>query len=229
MGSESQQGRAAGHNAGPGSGHGWRVAAVVVALAGWLLPAFTLTTPVTAPREWRTWELVTEAAGARHGQVWPGDSIANLARLDQQWRGLAGHPEPQTPGSDAGGGWKWRAVEAVPILIVVAAWAAVAAAIALGFRRWNAAMTAAVVGAIAAAYALGVSKVATLLARDELRRALDAARRRFPLAGLLHVQVRGLALNAGPGVVVMLAAFVGLLLLGRGGATRAAQGPSPRA
>lgn len=201
-----------------GGVQGWRVAAVVVALAAWLLPAFRLTTPITRPRRWRTWELVAEAAGrTTPGSIWPGASIAQLASLDQQWRRLAGSPAaaagpPRTS-------WKWRAVEAIPAAIVIAAWAAVAAAILVGFGRWRWAATgavaAALLGAIAAGYSLGVGWIATLIARDELRLALGAAKRHFPLAGLLHVQVRGLALQAGPGVVVMLGAFLGLLLLGR--------------
>lgn len=195
-------------------GHGWRVAAVIVALAGWLLPAFTLTTPITPPQHWRTWELVAEAAGSRTpGRPWPGASIAQLANLDQQWRGLAGR---RTAVAGApGSGWKWRAVEGIPVAIVIAAWAAVAAALALGWRRGTLTMAAALAGAIAAGYGIGAGWIATLVARDELRLALAAAKRHFPLAGLLHVQVRGLALAAGPGVIVMLAAFLGLLLLGR--------------
>lgn len=195
-------------------GHGWRVAAVVVALAGWLLPAFTLTTPITLPQHWRTWELVAEAAGSGvGGRAWPGSSIAQLANLDQQWRGLAG--SRRAAAGPPGSGWKWRAVEAIPVAIVIAAWAAVAAALALGWRRGALTMAAALAGAIAAAYGIAVGWIATLVARDELRLALAAAKRHFPLAGLLHVQVRGLALEAGPGVIVMLAAFLGLLLLGR--------------
>ncbi len=192
---------------------GLTVAALIVALAGWLLPCLRFSTPVTPPEHWLTWQVAVRATGLRlSGQPTPNQRLAQWAGLEREWQALAA----SAPGRHAvapGRGWKWEMARGIAWAIAAAAWLAVLTAVALALRRERLAATLPIAGVAAAGYAAVAGYAATLLARAELRHALFAMRRRLPFTALLPLRLRPLELATGPGVWVMLAAFVALLLV----------------
>lgn len=194
----------------------WVAPVVALAAALWL-PALRVSAPVVGTADWTVAQLGAEAARAAHPPAEAQDSRPSLRSLLRQVESL--RQEFGGRGQNARGlDWALALAGLIPVMALLAGLCALLALVWQGWRHPRLGQGTAVIGLLAAAYAIGASWLLTRTLQAEVAGLFERAQ--HSLGGLLRgLDLHSLQAGLGPlgvepqaGLYVMELAFLAILL-----------------
>lgn len=189
----------------------------MIAIVALFLPALSFMAPGIQAR----WSIagMTEALGqaarpasgpAPHGeQPTLPQVMRQMLRIRAQFEQLSGRRQASIP-------WSYRLAAAIPAVLFAAGICAILALVAVAARWRRVLQAAAVIGACAAVYVLSAAAILARVIGREIASGAEQAQKALPLLGALHLGGRLRAeihVSAQPGLYILLATFLALLLL----------------